>query len=133
MKIMSVKQAVYKELQDYLDRNEYISKNVLLENGYVVEISGKIEGSFVLEEIDEATLWLKQLYITQAQAAKLPALLETILQLARKRNAKSVYVHSHQPVVDILLEALKFQVTENKLSIPTKPSASGSWWSYHVS
>lgn len=133
MKIMSVKHAVYTELQDYLERNEYLVEDTLLAGGYVVEISGKIEGSFLLDEIDEETLWLKQLYITQAQAAKLPVLLETILQLARKRHAKSVYVHSHQPVVDILLEALKFQVTENKLSMPTSPSSSGSWWSCSVS
>lgn len=133
MKIMSVKHAVYTELEEYLARNEYIMQDALLESGYVVEISGKIEGSFLLDEIDEGTLWLKQLYITQAQAAKLPVLLETILQLARKHGAKMVYVHSHQPVVDILLEALKFQVSEKQLNIPINPSTSGSWWSYHVS
>ena len=133
MKIMPVKHAVYEQLVDYLERNDNINKQLLLQKGYVVEISGHIEASFILEELESDVLWLKQLYITQSEAAKLPVLLETILQLARKREAKLVYVHSHQPVVDILLEALSFQPEKQNKFIAEKSVMSGSWWSYQVS
>lgn len=133
MKIMPVKHAVYEQLEDYLERNDNINKQLLLQKGYVVEISGQIEASFILEELDADILWLKQLYITQSKAAKLPVLLETILQLARKREAKRVYVHSHQPVVDILLEALSFQPEKQNKFIDEKSLMTGSWWSYQVS
>jgi len=133
MKIMPVKHAVYEQLKDYLERNDNINKQLLLQKGYVVEISGQIEASFILEELDADILWLKQLYITQSKAAKLPVLLETILQLARKREAKRVYVHSHQPVVDILLEALSFQPEKQNKFIDEKSLMTGSWWSYQVS
>lgn len=133
MKIMPVKHAVYEQLMDYLERNDNINKELLLQKGYVVEISGQIEASFILEELDADVLWLKQLYITQRKAAKLPVLLETILQLARKRQAKFVYVHSHQPVVDILLEALSFQPEKQNKFIAEKSLMTGSWWSYQVS
>lgn len=133
MKIMSVKQAVYQELMDYLSSNKNIAESELLKSGYVVEIAGKIEASFVLEKLDTGDLWLKQLYITQAKAAKLPVLLESILQIARKREAKIIYVHSHQPVVDILLDALKFRLEKNHEMVSKNPLLSGNWWSYHVS
>lgn len=133
MKIMPVKHAVYEQLVDYLERNDNINKQLLLKKGYVVEISDHIEASFILEELESDVLWLKQLYITQSEAAKLPVLLETILQLARKREAKLVYVHSHQPVVDILLEALSFQPEKQNKFIAERSVMSGSWWSYQVS
>lgn len=133
MKVLPVKHATYEQLDDFLTRNENIDKPLLVDKGFVVEISGKIEASFILDELDSGGLWLKQLYITKSHAAKLPVLLETILQIARKQQAKAVYVHSHQPVVDILLEALEFQPEKNKLIIPESPITTGSWWSYHVS
>jgi hypothetical protein len=133
MKVMPVSQAEYTKLEDYLERNEKIDARLLANKGYVVEIGGGIEASFVLEEIELNNFWLKQLYITQAHAAKLPVLLETILQIAKSKDAGAVYVHSHQPVVDILLEALKFKREEKEELFSLKPDVSGSWWGYHVS
>src|SRR5690625_3818370 len=133
MMIKSVKHAVYEDLTGYLERNQNIDRKQLLANGYIAEIDGKIEASFILDKLDSDALWLKQLYITQAEAAKLPILLETILQLARKQEAKIVFVHSHQPVVDILLEALQFKIENNQSAVPLKPVMTGNWWSYHVS
>lgn len=133
MKVMPVKRATYEMLEDFLARNENIKKPFFVDHGYVVEIDGKIEACFVLEEIEQGKMWLKQLYITQVHAAKLPVLLETILQIAKGKQAKVVHVHSHQPVVDILLEALKFEPEENEQGLPEKPVETGNWWSYHVS
>lgn len=133
MKVMPVKQATYEQLEDFLMRNERIDKPLLFDKGFVVEIGGQIEASFILDELESGGCWLKQLYITQSHAAKLPVLLEMILQIARKQDAKVVYVHSHQPVVDILLESLDFQPEKNKQIVPAKAITSGCWWSYEVS
>ena len=103
MKIIPVKRATYEQLDEFLSRNERIDKPLLFDKGFVVEIGGQIEASFILDELDSGGCWLKQLYITQSHAAKLPVLLETILQIARKQEAGIVYVHSHQPVVDLSL------------------------------
>lgn len=133
MKVMSVKHATYEQIENFLSRNENIDKSLLFEKGFVVEIQGQIEASFILEELDSGGIWLKQLYITQHHAAKLPVLLETILQIAKKKQADTVYVHSHQPVVDILLEALEFKQEKEMLPISKKPVVAGNWWCYHVS
>ncbi|MCF3942747.1 hypothetical protein [Oceanobacillus alkalisoli] len=133
MKVMPVKHATYEQLDEFLSRNERLDKPLLFDKGFVVEIGGQIEASFILDELDSGGCWLKQLYITQSHAAKLPILLETILQIARKQEAGTVYVHSHQPVVDILLESLDFQPEKNKQIIPERPIKSGCWWSYQVS
>lgn len=133
MKIIPVKHVEYDKLERFLDRNATLDKNLLFLNGYVVEIDGRIEGTFLLDELKPGVLWLKQLYITPKNAAKLPVLLETILQLAKHQEAKSVYVHSHQPVVDILLEALQFHPEINSDFIAEKPLPNGNWWSYQVS
>src|SRR5699024_10805509 len=128
MMIKSVKHAVNEDLTTYLERNQNIDRQELLAIGYIVEIDGKIEASFILDELDSGALWVKQLYITQAEAAKLPVLIETILQLARKQEAKTVFVHSHQPVVDILLDALQFKIENNQSEFPLKPVMTGNWW-----
>ncbi len=133
MKIMPVKQATYEQLDSFLSRNQNIDKQLLVDKGFVVEIDGQIEASFILDELESGGLWLKQLYITQSHAAKLPVLLETILQIAKQQRASAVYVHSHQPVVDILLEALDFRQEKKQIKIPQNPSRAGSWWSYEVS
>lgn len=133
MKVLPVKHATYEQLDDFLNRNATIDKPLLFDQGFVVEIDGQIEGSFILEELESGGVWLKQLYITQSHAAKLPVLLETILQIAKHQHAKAVYVHSHQPVVDILLEALHFEPEEIQFEIPEKPVTTGNWWSYYVS
>lgn len=133
MNVMPVKDATYEQLENFIEKNENIEGRLLSDKGYVVEINGEIEASFVLEEVEFGGLWLKKLFITQSHAAKLPVLLETILQIAKKKEAEAVYVHSHQPVVDILLEALKFE-REHKEEIKLlKPDLPGSWWRYHVS
>lgn len=133
MKIVPVKHANYDKLKSFLEVNESLDRRLLFNQGYVVEIDGKIEGSFLFDELNQHDLWLKQLYITSDKAQSLPVLLEMILQIAKQKEAKTVYVHSHQPVVDILLEALQFQPEKNNEIFAGKPAIKGCWWSYEVS
>ncbi|WP_100009879.1 hypothetical protein [Lentibacillus sediminis] len=133
MNLIPAHRANEEELEQFLGKNSHLNKKPLLLKGYVVEIGEKIEGCFVLEEMESGIYWLKQLHITQTEANKLPVLLEAILQLAKKQQAKTVFVHSHQPVVDLLLEALQFHPQKENLYVDKYRAEEGSWWSYQVS
>lgn len=123
----------YDQLKRFLEKNKTVDKNNLFKNGYVVEIQHKIEGCFILEMMDEGEYWLKQLFITKEHAAMLPVLLEAILTLAKQQEAIVVYVHSQQPVVDLLLEALQFHPQGENAFVDKYPASKGNWWSYDVS
>lgn len=133
MQIYKVEEADQEAVNDFLYRNENVSKELLSSHGYVVEMNGRIDGCFVLEPMEDRYYWLKQLYITQSEARKLPVLLEGILVIAKKIEAKCVYVHSHQPVVDILLEALQFKREEQIEVRKIDSQKNGNWWAYNVS
>lgn len=133
MKVMLAKDASYIHLESFFEKNGSLDRQLVYQEGYVVEIGGAIEGCFLLQQVEEGTLWLKQLYITQAEAMKLPVLLETILTMAKELEAKSVYVKSHQPVVDILLEALQFNRREKVDFQARQSDSAGKWWTYSVS
>lgn len=134
MHIIPANEASDVMLEDFFKRNENLDRNSLVEKGFVVKINSKIEGCFILDEMDEKdAYWLKQLYITRTEANKLPVLLESILTIAKSLKAKSVYVHSHQPVVDILLEALQFHPQKDASYVDKYPLKKGSWWTYNVS
>lgn len=123
----------YDRLKVFLEKNQTVDKVNLLKNGYVVEIQDEIEGCFILEMMREGEYWLKQLFITKEHAAMLPVLLEAILTLAKQQRAIVVYVHSYQPVVDILLEALQFHPQKEKDFVDKHEINKGNWWSYSVS
>ncbi|MGM8364768.1 hypothetical protein ACLIBG_04700 [Virgibacillus sp. W0181] len=133
MNIMPANRASENTLAHFLDRNKDIKKESLLYSGYVVEVEGAIEGCFSLEQMEEGIFWLKQLYITQTHAARLPYLLEGILTLVKRKQAKVIYVHSHQPVIDLLLEALQFNPQKESVFSEEYPITQGNWWSYKVS
>lgn len=92
-----------------------------------------VEGCFVIDSIDEDIYWLKQLYVTKNAAASLPVLLESILALAKEKQAKQLFVHSHQPMVDVLLEALQFSPQKENAFVANQPDNKGNWWTYNVS
>ncbi len=133
LKLILAKNMSYEQLETFFTKNPNVDKNSVFEKGYVVEMNNMVEGCFILDQVEEGIYWLKQLYITQSEAGKLPFLLEAILVLAKERNAKSVYVHSHQPVVDLLLEALQFYPQTTSLFEKKYPVKSGNWWAYNVS
>lgn len=133
MELIKATDAIYEELNAFLMKNEKIDGRTLANHGYVIRNGGQIIGCFVLEMQGEADSWLKQLYIEKEFAGRLPILMETILQLAKQQQAKSVYVHSHQPVLDILLEALQFHPQEEADLSVDQPCRPGNLWTYQVS
>lgn len=133
MNLIAAHRAPEEKLDHFLENNQNVNKESLLDLGYVVEIEEQIQGCFSLEKMDEGVYWLKQLYITKAEAAKLPVLLESILNLAKEQDAKKVYVHSHQPVVDLLLEALQFHPQKEEVVVGKSTQEEGNWWTYNVS
>lgn len=120
-------------LDEFLKNNEHIDRKSLAKQGYIAMKQEEIIGCFVLELVEDDLYWLKQLYVTKSAATILPVLLEAILVLAKEKYAKEVYVHSHQPMVDILLEALQFHPKQESIFADKHPRQKGTWWSYRVS
>ena len=119
-------------LNEFLEESNRMNRQSFFQNGYVVMSNKEIIGCFELELIYSREYWLKQLYIVQHEAAKLPVLLEYILLLAKQKDAVAVYAHSDQPVTDLLLESMCFSVQKGELNLLQR-KASGQWWSYKVS
>ncbi|SDQ12907.1 GNAT family N-acetyltransferase [Virgibacillus salinus] len=133
MKLIAANQASQEKLESFLTSNDNVEQDLLKKKGYIVEIDNNIEGCFILDSIDDDIYWLKQLYITKDYAKSLPVLLEAILAMAKEKQAKKVFVHSHQPMVDILLEALQFYPQKENILVDKHPIDKGSWWTYNVS
>ncbi|SFB26336.1 hypothetical protein SAMN04488072_11234 [Lentibacillus halodurans] len=133
MELIAANHASEEKLEQFLQNNQDVERNLLLEKGYVVELKGTIEGCFVMDLVDNDVYWLKQLYVTKNAAASLPVLLEAILAMAKEKQAKQVFVHSHQPMVDVLLESLQFYPQKENTFVGTSPDKEGNWWTYHVS
>jgi len=121
------------ELSSFLTNNQQIDRLSLLHHGYVVKNGNTIIGCFQLVSIDQGIYWLKQLYIVQDEAIKLPVLLELIIIFAKQQDAKLIYAHSEQPVTDLLLQSLSFSLQTNKIEALHELHEKGQWWSYHVS
>ncbi|HLR52969.1 MAG TPA: hypothetical protein VK072_08875 [Candidatus Avamphibacillus sp.] len=133
MKITSACHVPIDKIETFLNTVHGFNKDGLLKEGYVVEMDEEIKGCFVLSTTGNDIYWLKQLYIAKEAAANLPVLLETILQMTKGKQAKKLYVYSHQPVVDLLLEALQFYPQSKEKWAPTQSKKEGNWWAYHVS
>src|SRR5699024_3444587 len=94
----------------------------------------EIIGCFELDLIEKDIYWLRQLYINQKRAAKLPMLLEYILVIAKEKKASSIYAHSEQPVTDLLLQSLQFSLQTEQIELKGRqPFSKGNWWTYQVS
>jgi len=121
------------ELDAFLNNNNQLDKKYLLRDGYVVEINGCIEGCFIIQPIENNFFWLKSLYISQSKVNFLPLLFEAILALVKEKRAKKLFVHSHQPMVDKILEALRFTPQRESGFANDYVNRHGQWWSYNVS
>lgn len=133
MELIPVHYVSEEELNHFLDKNDHVDPKKLAEHGYLVKIGETFEGCFVLDPLTEDVYWLRQLYINQKKADRLPFLLDAIVVLAKRKQMKMVYVHSHQPVVDLLLEALQFHKEQGNQFVDNPPRKKGRWWAYHVS
>lgn len=133
MNLLKAERAPKQLLTTFLANNEDIDEEAIIQSGYVVMKDQKIIGCFVLQQIESKLFWLKQLFIIKNEAMLLPILLKAILQLAERKYAKEVYVHSHQPMVDLLLKSLQFNPKENTPILQTLPRKKGTWWSYKIS
>lgn len=133
MEIIQAVDAEQDRLEKFLHHNVHIKLENFLKEGYVVCSEEAIIGCFSLVPLGNEAYWLKQLYVIQYEAIKLPRIVETILIIARKMQAKIIYAHSEQPVTDLLLQSLSFSLQqEEKESVPIKYDK-GHWWTYKVS
>ncbi|GGA64212.1 hypothetical protein [Ornithinibacillus halotolerans] len=133
MKLIAANEVEQERMEAFLKTTDQVDYESLIKEGYVVEIGDDIKGCFVLSTVEEGVYWLKQLYIAKEAAQNLPVLLETIIVFSKTKQAKKLYVHSHQPVVDILLGALQFHPQKEALLVNKMNRKGGNWWAYEVS
>lgn len=121
------------DLHKLVDNAESIDMERLFDSGYVMKQAGRFEGCFVLENKDEQTLWLRQMYVTENAVVSLPGLLEAVLALAKEQQVEHVVIYSHHRHLDIILAALQFSEQTNKSVVDNSVDNSGKWWIYNVS
>lgn len=133
MKIIAAYRMPSEQIESFLQLADQVEKASLLQHGYVLVIDEVIKGCFIWMPVEKDIYWLKQLYIVRDAAGNLPVLLETIVQMAREKQVEKLYVQSHQPVVDILLDALQFCPQQRGIQHETQQETEGKWWAYQVS
>ncbi|MDY0409502.1 hypothetical protein ACFFIS_13005 [Virgibacillus soli] len=133
MKLIAAKHIATEEMEQFIQTAQHVEQKHLLKEGYVVKMNDEIKGCFVLSSIEKDKYWLKQMYIAQDVAASLPVLLETIIVLVKELEAEKLIVHSHQPVLDMILDALQFHQQEHAQIVDKPMRKQGNWWAYEVS
>ncbi|HLR15255.1 MAG TPA: hypothetical protein VK144_05485 [Bacillota bacterium] len=132
MELIEAKIADPQKVQQFLMTNESIQSEQLLKKGFVVEINKDIKGCFIIDYIDPETYWLRQLYMNQEEMFSLPLLIDSIIQHGKEKGIRSVYVHSHQQVVDELLSTLDFHSQSAPRHIKDGVIQRGKWWVYTI-
>lgn len=133
MKLIRAQQAPQSQVNQFLKQNKSIHHESLLADGYVIEVNESLIGCFVLEPLSKAVYWLKQLYIVQAEALRIPVLMEAILEIAKEAQAHKVFVNSEQKKLDLILKALQFYPQLDCEELAEQSNYAGKWWSYQVS
>lgn len=131
MKLTKAKNVSLQKVSTFLKHNHQVDLTNLLKSGYIVEMNEKIIACFNLEPVNQRIFWLRQLYIIQTEAIKLPALVESILALAKALKAERIFVKSHKLMVDLILESLLFKMQEDG-PVPQLEEDHGKWWVYEI-
>ncbi len=132
MNLIPAKNASEENMAQFLKQNRDIDEVALRADGYVTEVDAQLVGCFILEPITERTYMLKQLYMTNTELLKLPALIEAILVLLKDMHASKLFINSHQTMLDIILSALRFYPQSECELLENYPSNNGKWWSYQL-
>jgi len=119
------------KLQQFLQQSE--KEFVLFDEqphaSYCIEDDGEIISLCQLDVHTDGAGWLKKLFITRQQATKLPDVLQTIIRFAETKRAKQLYVHSKQPLTDLLLLSSSFTIDERSNVQHFNDEQTGTWWS----
>lgn len=133
MELIKARDVAREDLKKLVDNYESIEMERLIHSGYVMKQAGHFEGCFVLENKDQQTLWLRQMYVTKDTVISLPILLEAVLALAKERQVGHVVIHSHHTTLDTILEALQFSKQIETSGVDNLVDNPGKWWIYNVS
>ena len=132
MELIKAKDVATQDIHTFVDNNQTIDMEKLLDSGYIMKRDDCFEGCFVLEERDPQTLWLRQLFVMKKAVTTLPVLLETILALAKSEQAEQVVIYSHQDSLDMILEALQLYPQTDTSAVDNPVENIGKWWMYKV-
>lgn len=116
-------------LESFIKTATSLDKSHLIKEGYVIQSNDCIKGCFILTQVSDEDYWLKQLFIHPEMTRNLPVLLETIMLMTRELHGRKLYIHSHQVLLNIILEALYFRETDSiPQSLENIQKQSGTWW-----
>jgi len=132
MELIRANQVSREFLVSFLQGHEHVNEHQLLDKGYVVVKNDRLIGCFVLNEVEDDQIWLQQLYMIKEEAIKLPILIETILTLAKQQAPTTIYVNSHQSLVDIILDSLQFRQETEGIWLDGTYRSTGKWWTYPI-
>ncbi|WP_077623457.1 hypothetical protein [Sediminibacillus massiliensis] len=128
VKTLDVEENVLREFFD--GKWEEISNQQSLKKfGYLVKYQDEYKGFFALSPVENNSYWLKSLYIKDGVPASFPlAVLESAIALAKEQAGNSLFIHSHQSVLDTLLSLLKFESSDIPKFAEYFTLKQGQWW-----
>jgi len=122
------------DLNSFIAQHEELAipRNFNEKTSYVIEENGSLISWFQLEFVAKNDVWLKKLFIIQNEALKLPTVLHAIINFANENNVLTLYVHSKQPVTDLLLSSFSFTLQTYEQLQPFQLMKEGRWWLYSL-
>lgn len=122
------------DLYSFITRHELLanSRQFNDKTSYVIEDHGRIITWFQIDYINQVDMWLKKLFIVQTEALKLPTVLHTIIRFAYENDIARMYVHSKQPVTDLLLNSFSFTLQSDQHLQSFQAAEEGNWWYYSL-
>lgn len=134
MKLIKASAVKESDLNTFIGQQQILYKtdSISEKTSYVIEDESTIISLFQMELVEGQNGWLKKLFITKNDALKLPAVLHTIIQFAKEQNIRTIYVHSKQPVTDLLLSSSSFTLQPLETLRPFQNEKQGNWWFYSI-
>ncbi|WP_117168407.1 hypothetical protein [Paraliobacillus sediminis] len=132
MECLSTRTADHAIVDDFFQDQwpDGLNEQAIWEYGYLVKHEKVAYAFFMLQPVEENALWLNNFYIKQVLAPSyVLGLIEICMEVARKKEASKLYVHSQQKAIRDLVEQLGFELIDQ----PTFQKESiGEWWMIRV-
>ncbi|WP_112182208.1 hypothetical protein [Paraliobacillus zengyii] len=130
MECLSTRVADHAVVDDFFQDKwpDGLNEQEIWESGYLVKNEDEqvAYAFFMLQPVEENAFWLKNFYIKQVLAPSyVLGLIEVCIEVARKKEASKLYVHSQQKTIRDLVEQLGFELIDEPAF---QRESTGEWW-----
>src|SRR5690625_2319500 len=132
MELIRANQVSKDLLINFLQGNQNVNEDQLLDKEHVVVDNDRLIGCCVREAVEDNQIWLRQMYVSREEAMKIPILIEATVTLAKQQAAMTIYVNSHQLLVDIILASLQSRQEAEGVLLNGIYRSTGKWWTYPI-